>query len=133
MRNAMVNNFNWTGVVNVMKFIASQYLGASYEVSTDLSGNKDDLPKIMPTPSMLFIVKLQIEKQIEKYKSQASAKNKEIAAALTEDVSSDFILKAMGLKDLGAIMSNRPKGIKKQKCPTSNTRIRQVCTNRYVG
>ncbi len=117
MRNAMVNNFNWTGVVNVMKFIASQYLGASYEVSTDLSGNKDDLPKIMPTPSMLFIVKLQMEKQIEKYKSQASAKTKEIAAALTEDVSSDFILKAMGLKDLGAIMSNRPKGDKKTEMP----------------
>ena len=65
VRNFILKNYNWSGIVKLMKGIAAKDSQFSYTVPTDLGGTKADDKVIIPDAGAEAIIRLQAKYEIE--------------------------------------------------------------------
>ena len=65
VRGYILKNYNWNGIVQLMKGIAAKDAQFAYTVPTDLGGTKADDKVIIPDAAIEAIIRLQAKYQIE--------------------------------------------------------------------
>ncbi len=64
-RNYIKDNYNWSGIVMLMKAIAQETSNFAYSVPSDLKGNNDDDIKIIPNDALKYISLLQLNYNLD--------------------------------------------------------------------
>ena len=64
IRDYIIRNYNWNGIISIMKFLSNESTDFHYVVPTDLSGTISDDVKIIPDEGIFAIVEVQVNNNI---------------------------------------------------------------------
>ena len=64
-REYLLKNYNWSGIVKLMKAVADKTTNFTYTTPTDLKGNTEDDIKIIPDDALKYIALLQLNYNID--------------------------------------------------------------------
>ncbi|MFN6945977.1 MAG: DUF4157 domain-containing protein, partial [Cytophagaceae bacterium] len=71
-RTWMIGNYNWNGIVKILKYASSELNNFNYSIPTDLEGTDGDNTKIIPIEGIKAIIELQAKKATENSGSNAN-------------------------------------------------------------
>lgn len=97
VREFIIKNYNWNGIVQLMKGIAEKDSAFSYTVPTNLGGTTSDDSIIIPDSAITAIIRLQAKYQVEtKYSENSTSKIKEILKGVDGQPKTGFASNILG-------------------------------------
>ncbi|HRW63421.1 MAG TPA: DUF4157 domain-containing protein [Bacteroidales bacterium] len=64
IRQWILDNYNWNGIIRIMKYVSDESTKFHYTIPDDLSGTTDDDLKIIPDEGIFAIIEIQVDNNI---------------------------------------------------------------------